>query len=282
MADDLARHFNEQWQLQNDAAVLYERHLVPAVTAGWAAVLLERMSLHQGERVLDVACGTGVVARAAAERVGRTGRVGAMDINSGMLAVARSLPASQAAASVRWLTGSALGLPFLTRSFDAVLCQLGLQFFPDRSAALAEMRRVLVVGGSLGLTVYSAIEYNAATFALVRALDRHLGPGASIAKRAEHALGDKALLRALAVGAGFSEVRISTETATVRFPDVAEYVRIQLTATPLGNLIRHRTEDSVRQLAEAISADVAADLEDYCSDGELTFPQEAHILMAVA
>jgi SAM-dependent methyltransferase len=279
MTDEAAGHADEQWQLDGDAAELYQRHLVPAVTAGWAADLVERAGLRRGERVLDVACGTGVAARAAAGRVGRAGHVAGVDINAGMLAVARSLPAGPGA-SVGWLEASALGLPFCAGSYDVVLCQLGLQFIPDRPAALAGMRRVLVTGGRLGLSVYGPIEHNPATFALAVALDRHLGPGASSAKRAEHALADPALLRTLAAGAGFSRVQIVTETRIIRFASVADYVRIQLTATPLASLLRHQAEGSIRQLAQTLTAEVAAALRAHRADGGLAFPQQAHVLLA--
>src|ERR1700730_14044839 len=96
---------HEQWQMPGGAAVLYQRHLVPAITASWAADLVERVGLRRGERVLDVACGTGVVARAAAERAGRTGHVAGIDINAGMLAVARSLPAGPRA-GIGWFEGN--------------------------------------------------------------------------------------------------------------------------------------------------------------------------------
>ncbi len=279
MTDERAGLPDERWQLDGDAAGLYQRHLVPAVTAGWAADLVERAGLGRGERVLDVACGTGVVARAAAGRVGRGGHVAGIDINAAMLAVARSLPAGPGA-SVGWFEASALSLPFCTGSYDVVLCQLGLQFVPDRPAALAEMRRVLVTGGRAGLTVYGPIEHNPAALALAQALDRHLGPGASVTKRAEHALADPAVLRALTAGAGFSRIQIVTQTRIVRFASAADYVRIQLTATPLASLLRAQAEGAVRHLAQAINADVATALQARRADGGLAFPQEAHILLA--
>lgn len=281
MTDEAAGHADEQWQLDGDAAELYQRHLVPAVTAGWAADLVERAGLRRGERVLDVACGTGVVARAAAGRVGRTGHVAGVDINAGMLAVARSLPPDPGA-NIGWFEASALGLPFCAGSYDVVLCQLGLQFIPDRPAALAGMHRVLATGGRLGLTVYGPIEHNPAAFALAGALDRHLGPGASSIKRAEHALADPALLRTLAVGAGFSRVQIVTETRIIRFASAADYVHIQLTATPLASLRRQQVEGSIRHLAQTLIADVAAALRPHQADGGLAFPQEAHVLLARA
>ena len=270
---------HEQWQVEGGAAELYQRHLVPAVTAGWAVGLVDRVGLRRGERVLDVACGTGVVARVAAERVGRTGRVAGIDINAAMLGVARSLQAD-AGARIGWVQASVLSLPCADASHDVVLCQLGLQFVPDRPAALAQVRRVLRPGGRLGLNVYGPIEHNPATFALAQALDRHLGPDASMTKRAEHALADAALLRTLAREAGFQRINIVTETRTVRFASVADYVHIQLAATPLASLLPHQPGQSRQQLVDALMTDVAAALRPHQAAGGLAVPQEAHVLVA--
>lgn len=269
----------KQWQVASGAAELYQRHLVPAVTAGWAASLVDRACLRRGERVLDVACGTGVVARAAAERVGRTGRVAGVDINAAMLDVARAVPAG-AGARIGWVRGSVLSLPFAEASHDVVLCQLGLQFVADQVAALAQMRRVMAPGGRLGLSVYGPIEHNPGNFALARALDRHLGPEASMTKRAEHALGDPALLRTLAGEAGFRQIKVVTETRTVRFASVSDYVRIQLTATPLASLQQQRPGQPAQRLAEALIADVAAALDSHQTAAGLALPQQAHVLVA--
>lgn len=146
---------HEHWQLDGSAPELYQRYLVPAITSLWAADLINRVQVRAGQTVLDVACGTGVVARLAAERMA-SGRVVGLDFNNGMLAVARSLPTK--GASTDWIEGSALNLPFPDNSFDVALCQLGLQFFPDRPLALREMRRVLVPSGRIALSVFSAIE----------------------------------------------------------------------------------------------------------------------------
>jgi ubiquinone/menaquinone biosynthesis C-methylase UbiE len=270
----------EQWQLDVSAPELYQRFLVPAVTAMWAADLASRAALLPGDRILDVACGTGVVARLAAERVGGTGRVAGLDINPGMLAVARSLPAV-AGAVVAWHRGSALALPFSAAAFDVVLCQLGLQFFPDRPAALREIRRVLVPGGRLALNVFGPIERNPATCALARALDRRMRPGASVAKRSEHALADTAELRALVAAALFTNIEIRTVTKMVRFPSASDYVRTQLAATPLAILIRGYDADRRNHLIGALAEDVGADLAPYAvGDEGLTFPQEVQVVLA--
>jgi xanthine dehydrogenase YagR molybdenum-binding subunit len=138
----------EPWQLRGRAPELFERYLVPAVTAPWAADLVAVADPSLGARVLDVACGTGIVARLAAERVGPTGHVVGLDLNPGMLAVARGL-SPLPGAPIAWQEASAVALPFPAATFDVVLCLQGLPFFPDRAAALREMHRVLAPGGRL-------------------------------------------------------------------------------------------------------------------------------------
>ena len=123
----------ERWQLEGDSAELYERYLVPPVTLPWALDLVERVGVEAGDRVLDVACGTGAVARVAAERVGEGGRIVGVDVNSAMVDVARArLP------ELEWREASVLALPFADDEFNVVFCQLGLQFFPDRPARSEE------------------------------------------------------------------------------------------------------------------------------------------------
>jgi ubiquinone/menaquinone biosynthesis C-methylase UbiE len=266
----------EHWQVQGREAELYERHLVPTVTALWAADLVERAGVRRGDRVLDVACGTGVVARVAAERVRAEGSVTGLDINPAMLEVARSK-----SADVNFVRGSALTLPFDDGGFDVVLCQLGLQFFPNRAPALAQMHRVLTDGGRLGLSVYGPIEDNPGTLALAQALDHHLGTGASQTKRAEHVLAYTTLVEKLVRDAGFQDVVITTETKIVRFPSTAEWVQIQLTATPLASLLAEQLARP--RTTERITASVVESLGRYEVDGgALEFPQEVHVVVAHA
>jgi ubiquinone/menaquinone biosynthesis C-methylase UbiE len=164
------------WQLEGSAAELYQRYLVPGITSKWARDLVHRAQLGRSEEVLDIACGTGVVARVAAKEMA-SGHVTGLDLNPGMLAVARNVLSE--GATVDWMEGSALDLPFPSARFDAVLCQLGLQFFPDQPKALREMRRVVRVSGLIALSVYSPIERTPGADAFVRALDEVLGPQAA-------------------------------------------------------------------------------------------------------
>lgn len=276
MSDDPAR-----WQLTGDSAELYERYLVPAVTLPWAIDLVDRVGVAPGDRVLDVACGTGVVARVAAARAGRDGRVAALDVNPGMLAVARSLAPARGA-RIEWFEGSVLALPFDDGGFAVVLCQLGLQFFPDQLAALHELRRVLTPGGRVGASVFTGIERNPAAHALSHALDRDLGEYASRAKRHEHSLAQVDELRALFADSGFAEVGVETVERSFRFASAEQWVRIQFAATPLAALLTDREPSERERLIAAVSADVRTRLADRVDERGFSFPQEVHIALAQA
>jgi SAM-dependent methyltransferase len=230
--------------------------------------------------VLDVACGTGVVARGAAEQVGASGHVAAIDVNAAMLEVARRVD-SPAGAPIAWQQASALELPYDEGSFDVVLCQLGLQFFPDPGAALRQMRRVLVARGRLGVNVYSAIEQTPAALALSEA-HQQIGGDASRPKRSDHSLADAAELHKLVATAGFGDINLTTVTQTLRFPSVADWVHIQLSASPLAPLLNDLDPTRAESLVNAIVADVQVALAPHSGTDGLAFPQEAHVLLAVA
>jgi ubiquinone/menaquinone biosynthesis C-methylase UbiE len=270
---------HDHWQLDGSSPELYQRYLVPAITSIWAADLIDRTGPKPGESVLDIACGTGAVTRLAAERVA-TGRVVGLDLNDGMLAVARSVP-QVGAASIEWLEGSALSLPFANNTFDLVLCQLGLQFFPDRSLALREMKRVLVPSGRVALSVYSAIERTPAASAFARALDLRLGPDASRIKRAEHLFPVADEVGALMTEEGFEQVNVSAVTKHITFPSVLDYVRFQLVATPMASLLEDRNAVERESIIEIIASDTQSFLDPkMLRDGRLRFPQEAHVATA--
>lgn len=270
---------HEHWQLNGSAPELYERYLVPAITSIWAADLIDRIGPKPEDSILDLACGTGAVARLAAKRIA-SGLVVGLNSNGGMLAVAGSVPKA-GGVSIGWLQASALSLPFDDGSFNLVLCQLGLQFFPDRPLAIREMKRVLVPLGRVALSVYSAIERTPAASAFARALDQRLGPHASRIKRAEHIFPVAGEVGALMTREGFEQINLNTVTKRITFPSVLDYVRLQLIATPMAGLLGDR--GAVER--ESIVQDVAADTEslldpEMLRGGRLSFPQEAHVAIA--
>src|ERR1700727_2319463 len=267
-----------QWQLQGTAAELFERYLVPAITAKWAEDLLDRAQPRGGEAILDIACGTGIVARLAAKRMGR-GLATGLALNAAMLNVARSAPTEGAA--IIWIEGSALDLPFPADSFGVVFCQHGLQFFPDQRKALGEMCCVLKRRGRAALSVYSRIERTPGANAFALALDDVVGGDACRIKRGEHSFTDATQLETLFRDSGFNTIAVQTVEQTIEFPSVLDYVRFQLLATPMTVLLRAQTEPERAAIISSIAArTIALSTPAMLEGGRFTFPQEAYVAIA--
>ena len=262
-----------QWQVVGNAAETYERALVPAVFAAWAPLVVALADPRLGERVLDVACGTGMVTRHVAQRVGHSGKVVGLDLNPGMLAVAASATANE---SIIWQEASATKMPLPDSAFDIVYCQLGLQFFPDRPAALREMYRVMVPGGRLGLMVWRGIEHNPGFGFLAAALARHVSNEAAGIMRAPFALADAEELHGLIAAAGFRDIAIRPVPGTVRFPSVARFVQDYVAGSPLAAHVAKVTDEA----RAAVVSEVGDALNSYLAAGVLTFPIEAHLASA--
>lgn len=144
---------DNELQTQIATAEAYEEFFIPALIKEWASRVIEAARIQPGDKVLDVACGTGIVARTAAQRVGSGGTVAGLDRNPGMPEIARRM-----ATGIDWRQGEAESLPYSDETFDAVVCQFGLMFFSDRSLALREMMRVPANKGRLALTVWDRLE----------------------------------------------------------------------------------------------------------------------------
>ncbi len=262
---------NGQWQLDGSAAELYERYVARHILGPWVPGLLDRAGVRSGERVLDVACGTGAVARVAAERVGASGRVTGLDLNAGMLAVARSLPAPPGAA-ITWIERSALDTRLPAGSFDVVVCQQGLQFFPDKIAALSEMHRLLAPGGRLAISVWRTTGvYNSA---VGKALRQHIGMDAASRFCASRDVpADEELLR-LAVAAGFQHVMLDVQRMIVRLPSLEQFVLGHLAATPIASEVKAMSNAA----RVALGHDVARQLSAYGEAAGVAFPEEVNVV----
>jgi ubiquinone/menaquinone biosynthesis C-methylase UbiE len=200
------------WQLSGDAPSLYNRFAIRAMEQ-WTDDLIRQANCRDGERVLDVACGTGFVTLRIEEVSGAECELTGLDVNEGMLNAARKNP------GVNWQLGSATAMPFPDASFDVVLCQQGLQYFPDRQAAMNEIARVLVPGGRVSLNVWGRIERQAFFAAFVDACVEFLGPETRATFDLNFSLNTSEELHRLASGAGLKDVKVRFEHRTMRAPD---------------------------------------------------------------
>lgn len=256
-------------QAQIDAANAYETVMVPALFEEWVEPVLDAARIRPGQRVLDVACGTGVLARGGAQRIGRNGSIVGIDPSPGMLAVAEQLDPA-----VDWREAAAEALPFPDASFDAVVSQFGMMFFRNRPAAIAEMLRVLKPGGSLAVAVWDTLENSPAYAVEVALLERVAGRAAADALRAPFVLGHRRELAALFEKAGASSPKIGTRTGTARFPSI----RVMVEADLRGWLPVMGVALSEQQIAQILS-EAESELAPFVGQGgQVVFDSPAHIV----
>ena len=262
------------WDLQLSQAESYEAYIVPAMFVPFTDALIAKARPRSGNRVLDVGCGTGIVSRVVAPIVGSSGRVVGLDIDPGMLAVARSsVPAD--IVEVEWHEGDVVEMPFENAEFDLVLCQAALQFFPDKLAALREIRRVLATNGQAAVSVFRSIERNPAFEVLARALERHVSPEVGAMRRAIFALGEAEELLSLLVDAGFKDSRLSTAQMMIRFPSPEEFLRRQVASQSPWIV-----DELDGKTLEALVGEVDMGLRKFVGEDGLNFPMEIQVVVA--
>ncbi len=252
-----------------EAGKAYESLMVPALFGEWAPRVADAARIRPGQRVLDVACGTGVLAREALSITGPTGRVAGVDPSPGMLGVARQL-----SPTVDWRQGVAEALPFADESFDVVVSQFGLMFFEDRSESLRQALRVLRPKGRLAYAVWDSLGNMPAYAAEVALLERLAGGPAADAVRAPFLLGDRHELASLFARAGAISVDVTTRQGTARFPSVRVMVEADIRGwLPVMGVAL--AEDQVSAILEA--AEHA--LERYVTrSGAVVFDSSAHLV----
>lgn len=257
-------------QLSATVAEVYESFFVPALFAEWPDRVLAAAGVGKGQRVLDVACGTGILARSALAWVGAGGQIVGLDLNQGMLDVAR-----RKAPMLEWRQGRAEMLPFAAESFDAVVSQFGLMFFQDRAAALREMIRVLRPGGRLAIAVWGALDATPGYAAMVDLLVRLFGEDMANGLRAPYNLGDIHVLRAELHAAGLPRATIVTESGMARFPSIDDWVYTDIR----GWVLSDRLDDiQFQRLLESARHDLNGFVG---ADGSVAFAAPAHIVTAV-
>jgi ubiquinone/menaquinone biosynthesis C-methylase UbiE len=259
----------ETFEIPLAAAERYEEAFVPAFFAQWAPLLCKTAGVRAGQRVLDVACGTGIVARAAADIVGSGGTVVGLDLNEAMLTVARRLRPD-----LDWRQGTAEALPFADATFDVALSQMALMFFPNRHAAVREMARVVAGGGTVAVAVPAPLDRQPGFVDLVDVAVRHSGPEAQALLSTYFACGTLDEVTALVASVGLDITASAAPVGRYRSPSVEAMVALEVESTPLGERI---TEEQYRRILE----DAHEALRPFtAADGSVDAPFETNIVAA--
>jgi SAM-dependent methyltransferase len=268
---DEARDQNgaETFQIPIEVAELYEAKFVPALFAEWSPRLTEIAAVKPGDAVLDVACGTGIVARTASAIVGTEGRIVGVDLNEAMLAVA-----SRVRPDLEWRQGDVARLPFTDGEFDVVLCQMALMFFPDRERALREMGRVVRPNGTVAVCVPASLDAQPAYGPFVEMAVRHAGPEAVSLLSAYWTCGDLAALTAVIESAGLRVTDARTVAGVARFASPDELVATEVESTPLIERISERVYAQIRAEANEVLGPYVT------ATGTLDAPLVGHLVAA--
>ena len=266
---------NEFWQLTGAGPDSYELYQVPSVFGPLAEIFLRYVALQKGQRVLDVACGTGIVARQASQVLGPSGSIVGVDLSAKMLEVA-GINSPTDGAPIDWREGDATDLPCLDGEFDVVLCQQGLQFIPDKCRALAEMYRVLKPSGLVGLCVWRGIENSPCHSAISAALKRYASQ--EIAKRFEapFGFGDFDLLNSALSSAGFQSIDIQIVEVKRRLLPAAEFIPGLIASTPVGPQVASLPKRTRSTIVEEVASALAV----YREGDGFRIPQSTHIATA--
>jgi SAM-dependent methyltransferase len=246
----------DRGQVSAAAAEVYEGFFVPALFDQWTGPVLDAAGVAPRQRVLDVGCGTGVLARAAARRVGPGGSVTGLDPNTGMLAVARALERA-----VRWEHGVAEQLPFPDAAFDRTVSQFALMFCTDPPAAVAEMARVTAPGGRVAVAVWDGLENNHGYARLADLLGELFGPDARSALEAPFVLGNAPTLARL--GASLRDAEVAAVGGVARFASLEAWMHTEIRGWTLADAIDDEGYDRLlerarRELADLVDVDGVA------------------------
>ncbi len=252
-----------------ESAQAYENFLVPALFEKWPSIILDSVILKPGDKILDVACGTGILAREASKRVKPEGSATGLDASPGMLTVAKQIDPD-----VNWVRGQAEMLPFPDESFDVVVSQFGLMFFSDKIKSIREMLRVLVPGGKLAVAVWHDLDHSVPYKIEVELLERMAGSNAANALRAPFVLGDKNELKKLFTDAGVNHIEIRTHNVTANFPEIRSMIEADLRGwLPVMGVVLSD------ELIEKILNEAETALKQFKNeDGKVSFDSPGHIV----
>jgi len=256
------------FQLAGSAPEIYERVMVPLWFGRWAEALVDLLSLQPSDRVLDVACGTGVTTRMARQKVGAGGKVDGLDINASMLAKARELAAGL---DIGWLESDVAEIDLPADSYDVIMSQHGYHYFPDKPAALTEFRRLLAPQGRMAFSIWDG--HSPYTHAICAAVERHISPEIAHKQRSQRQTPSAEDLRGQVESAGFSGVSIQRQELRIEVPLAQEFVPQHLGSMPIAGAFQALSEDKKKSLV----ADVEDALASYVQGARIVYPDAVNV-----
>jgi len=257
------------WQLSGDGPDAYEKYIVPAYTGAWAKEIVNRACLREGEKVLDVACGTGLVARTASKKQNNTDLIYGVDVNEVMINKAQEIEKN-----INWDQRDVIDMPFEDNYFDVILCQQGLQYFPDTSLALKEMKRVLIENGRILLSVWRPIKYSPFYKSLCKILEKYVNAKAASMLSGAFSFGDYKSLKTLFSNAGFRKININIVIKQISYSPFEEFVMGGIMASPFFKDIQRMQKPE----REEMLLEIYKSNQDYIDDAGLVTPLESYIV----
>lgn len=256
------------FQLELDGARFYEKYFVPTLFEQWAKVMIDRLNFREGERLLDVACGTGIVARSALQKSpDSTNNIVGCDLNNGMLKVALEI-----APDIKWIEGPAENLPFKNQSFDKVCCQFGIMFFQDKTAALNELLRIKTTNGKAILSIWNRIEDNDGYYDLWKLVEEIGGSECASILHSPFSLGNREKILESINSSRTNKYQIETVNQKVNFPSIDYWIDCDIKASPIASKL------SSKQYQDLVSR-ARTSLNQYVlSDGKVEFEMSAHFV----
>ncbi len=268
---------SKNWQLSLEAAELYEAIPVPTILGPVARLLVEHANIHSDSKVIDVGCGTGAATRYVANMVSSPGSVAGVDINAGMIEVAKSLP-KVPGMPIDWYEGSAFELPFEENTFNVAISAQTIQFLNDRAKALREMSRVLKPDGRLAMSTWRPIELNPYFDALVKAVSKYLGSETASGLEAAFTLTSSIEINALLAQSGFNNPTVEVLEMHLDLPPIEQFVTRHIGATPMAGSFSAAPESMQQELV----GEVARSLESYNTEAGTTVPFRINVGKAVS
>ena len=260
-------------------AQLFEDYLGPAIFQPWGQLLLDLANPGQGDSILDLATATGTIARMAAPRIGLQGAVTGLDFSPQMLAVAMAAPV-EGGPPIEWLEGDAAKLPFEDDSFDHVISQQGLQFFPDRLNSAKEIYRVIKPGGRLTVSVWQGMEVHPVMATVFTAVANRLDVPVETVSVPWN-MGDPNELSDYVQAGGFEDVKITAPELEISFPSPHRFTQISISAAAAAIPAFAELDAEARaSLGGEIAGEVAPDLAPYISGDTLTFNTAVNVASA--